>query len=62
MQVQCPKCPVVAAVGTTKWFFDGGTCRELYGTAAADAGDYQKCTVLAKAVAETLATHGLLKR
>jgi hypothetical protein len=62
MQVQCPKCRVIAAVGATKWFFDGGTCLELDGTAAGDAGDYQRCNVLAKAVEEALAAHGLLKR
>jgi hypothetical protein len=60
MQVQCPKCRVIAAVGTTKWFFDDGTCPELDGSAAGDAGDYQH--VLAKAVAETLAAYRLLKR
>ena len=54
MQIQCPKCRVIAAVGTTKWFFDGGTCRELAGTAAGDAGEYEKCPVLTKAVSEAL--------
>jgi hypothetical protein len=39
MQVQCPKCRVIAAVGTTQWFFDGrNACRELEGTVLATRG------------------------
>ena len=63
MQVQCPKCRVIAAVGTTQWFFDGGNaCRELEGTVAGNAGDYKLCPVLAEAVNEAMAAHELLKR
>jgi hypothetical protein len=52
MQVQCPKCAVSAAIGTTKWFFDGGECIELSGTRAGDAKDYQQCQTLAEAIAK----------
>ncbi len=52
MQVQCPKCKVIAAIGTTKWFFDGGECRELMGTAAGDARAYEQCTVLSEAISK----------
>lgn len=51
MQVQCPKCKVIAAIGSTKWFLDGGECRELRGTEAGEAGAYEKCPVLIEAVA-----------
>ena len=50
MQVQCPKCEVIAAIGTTKWFFDGGECMELRGTQAGDAKDYRQCQTLAEAI------------
>jgi len=33
-----------------KWFFDGGECRELRGTVAGDAKEYEKCSVLIEAV------------
>ena len=52
MQVQCPKCAVIAAIGTTKWFFDGGDCIELSGTQAGDAKDYRECQTLAEAIAK----------
>jgi hypothetical protein len=50
MQIQCPKCTVIAAIGTTKWFFDGGDCRELQGTEAGDAKAYERCQVLREAI------------
>jgi hypothetical protein len=52
MQVQCPKCSVIVAIGSTKWFFDGGECRELRGTEAGDAKTYEKCPVLIEAVSK----------
>jgi len=52
MQVPCPKCKVIVAVGSTKWFFDGGECTELRGTPAGDAQEYEKCTVLIEAVSK----------
>ena len=52
MQVKCPKCKVIVTVGTTKWFFDGGECQEPQGTAAADAGAYEKCPVLIEAMSK----------
>lgn len=52
MQVQCHKCEVIVAIGATKWFFDGGECRELRGTEAGEAGAYEKCPVLIEAVAK----------
>jgi hypothetical protein len=53
MQVPCPKCKVIVAVGRTRWFFDGGECRALRGTAAGDAQEYEKCPVLIEAVSKT---------
>ncbi|OSI79828.1 hypothetical protein [Bradyrhizobium canariense] len=50
MQVQCPKCKVIVAIGKAKWFFDGGECRELRGTVAGDAKEYENCSVLIEAV------------
>jgi hypothetical protein len=52
MQIQCPKCKVIAAIGYTKWFFDGGECEELKGTEAGDAKAYEKCPILRGAVSE----------
>ena len=52
MQVPCPKCKVIVAIGQTKWFFDGGECRELRGTEAGEAKAYENCPVLAEAVAQ----------
>lgn len=52
MQVPCPKCKVIVAIGATKWFFDGGECRELRGTDAGDAKEYEKCPVLIEAVSK----------
>jgi hypothetical protein len=52
MQVKCPKCSVIAAIGTTKWFFDGGECRDLRGTEAGDAKAYEQCPALYAAVIE----------
>ena len=52
MQVTCPKCSVIAAIGTTKWFFDGGECIELRGTEAGDAKAYEQCPVLFEAISE----------
>ena len=52
MQIQCPKCKVIVAVGSTKWFFDGGECEELKGTEAGDAKAYEKCPTLRGAVSE----------
>jgi hypothetical protein len=52
MQVKCPKCSVIAAIGTTKWFFDGGECRELRGTEAGVAQAYKQCPALYEAVIE----------
>jgi hypothetical protein len=52
MQVPCPKCKVIVAIGSTKWFFDGGECWELRGTVAGDAGEYEKCPVLIEAVSK----------
>lgn len=52
MQVQCPKCKVIVAIGKTKWFFDGGECRELRGTEAGEAKAYEKCPVLIEAVGD----------
>ena len=48
----CPKCKVIVAIGATKWFFDGGRCRELPGTEAGDAEAYEKCPVLIEAVSK----------
>jgi len=62
MQVQCPNCRVIAAIGATKWFIDGGSCPEFARTDLGEAEDYKRCHVLAKAVEEALATRGLLKR
>jgi hypothetical protein len=42
---------VIAAIGRTKWFFDGGECWELRGTEAGEAMAYEKCPVLIEAVA-----------
>ena len=52
MQVQCPKCSVIVAIGATKWFFDGGECIELRGTQAGDAKDYKQCQALSEAVSK----------
>ena len=52
MQVQCPKCKVIAAIGITKWFFDGGECRELKGTEAGHAGAYEQCPTLSEAISK----------
>jgi len=52
MQVQCPKCSVIVAIGTTKWFFDGGECIELRGTRAGDAKDYKQCQALSEAISK----------
>jgi hypothetical protein len=52
MQVQCPKCEVIVAIGSTKWFFDGGECEELRGTEAGEAKAYEKCPVLREAVSK----------
>lgn len=52
MQVQCPKCKVIVAIGTTKWFFDGGECWELRGTVVGDAKEYEKCPILIEAVSK----------
>ena len=46
MQVRCPKCSVIATQGTTKWFFDGGDCRDLAGTKWGEAKEYQWCPTL----------------
>ncbi|UFW43447.1 hypothetical protein [Bradyrhizobium sp. WSM471] len=43
---------MIVAVGHTRWFFDGGECRELRGTVAGDAKEYEKCSVLIEAVAK----------
>jgi len=51
MQVSCPKCRVIVAIGQTQWFFDGGECMELRGTKAGEAKAYENCPVLAEAVA-----------
>jgi hypothetical protein len=50
MQVPCPICKVIVAIGTSSWFFDGGECRELRGTVAGDAKEYEKCPVLRSGV------------
>jgi hypothetical protein len=52
MQVPCPKCSVIVAIGSSKWFFDGGECRELRGTVAGDAKEYEKCPILIEAVSK----------
>ncbi len=52
MQLRCPKCKVIVAIGTTKWFFDGGECWELRGTAAGNAKEYATCPVLIEAVSK----------
>lgn len=52
MQVPCPKCKVIVAIGATKWFFDGRECGELRGTDAGDAKEYEKCQVLIEAVSK----------
>ena len=52
MQVQCPKCGVIAAIGTTKWFFDGGECMELRDTEAGAAKAYEQCQTLSEAVSK----------
>jgi hypothetical protein len=52
MQIQCPKCTVIVAIGSTKWFFDGGECEELKGTEAGDAKAYEKCPTLRGAISE----------
>jgi hypothetical protein len=52
MQIQCPKCTVIVAIGSTKWFFDGGECEELKGTEAGAAKAYEKCPTLRGAVSE----------
>jgi hypothetical protein len=43
---------VIAAIGTTKWFFDGGECRELKGTEAGNAKAYEQCQALSEAVSK----------
>ena len=48
----CPKCKVIVAIGSTRWFFDGGECRELRGTDAGGAKEYEKCPVLIEAVSK----------
>jgi hypothetical protein len=52
MQVQCSKCGVIATLGTTKWFFDGGECRELKGTGASDAKAYEQCGALSESISK----------
>jgi hypothetical protein len=52
MQVPCPKCTVIVAIGTTKWFFDGGECMELRGTEAGNAKAYEQCPVLSEAISK----------
>jgi hypothetical protein len=52
MQVSCPKCKVIVAVGKTKWFFDGGECSQLRGTEAGEARAYENCPILVEAVAQ----------
>jgi hypothetical protein len=52
MQVRCPKCRVIATIGTTKWFFDGGECKELKGTEAGEAKAYEQCQALSEAVSK----------
>jgi hypothetical protein len=58
MQVPCPKCRVIVAIGATKWFFDGGECRELRGTAEGRAEQYEKCPALIEAVSKAAKTAG----
>jgi hypothetical protein len=43
---------VIVAIGSTKWFFDGGECCELRGTVAGNAKEYEKCPVLIEAVSQ----------
>ena len=52
MQIQCPKCSVIVAIGTTRWFFDGDECMELRGTEAGDAKAYEQCQTLCEAVSK----------
>ncbi|MBM7483915.1 MULTISPECIES: hypothetical protein [Bradyrhizobium] len=37
---------MIVAIGKAKWFFDGGECRELRGTVAGDAKEYEKCSLI----------------
>ncbi|MCK1519525.1 hypothetical protein [Bradyrhizobium sp. 17] len=41
---------MIVTIGKAKWFFDGGECRELRGTVAGDAKEYEECPVLIEAV------------
>jgi hypothetical protein len=52
MQVQCSKCHVIATLGTTKWFFDGGECRDMKGTEAGDAKAYEQCGAQSESIAK----------
>jgi hypothetical protein len=52
MQIQCPKCSVIVAIGTTRWFFDGGECMELRGTEAGGTKAYEQCQTLCEAVSK----------
>ncbi len=52
MQVKCPKCTTIVAVGTAKWFFDGGECEELRGTEAGNAKAYEQCPILVEAISK----------
>ena len=49
---KCNAPNVIVAIGSTKWFFDGGECRELRGTEAGNAKAYENCSVLIEAVAK----------
>lgn len=44
--MRCPKCSVIATVGSTKMFYDGGQCRDLAGTKWGEAEEYQWCPTL----------------
>jgi len=52
MQVQCPICLIIATRGTTKWFFDGGECRQLRGVEPGDAKAYERCEALSEAISK----------
>jgi hypothetical protein len=47
---------VIAAVGSKRWFVDGGKCRGLRGTISVDAKEYEKCLLEAVSKAGKNAT------
>ncbi len=54
MKISCPQCTVIAAIGRTKWFLDGGPCRYSATTIAGGAAEHEQCQILAKTAAEAM--------